>query len=81
LTTGVLTASADLLNALVRRRPAPDVSVAFEQTLTIVYRVLFLLFAEARGLVPLWHPVYRDRYSVNASVNRPSAASASASSS
>jgi hypothetical protein len=27
--------------------------------------VLFLLFAEARGLLPLWHPVYRDRYSLD----------------
>ncbi|MEO8259003.1 MAG: N-6 DNA methylase [Acidobacteriota bacterium] len=26
--------------------------------------MLFLLFAEARGLVPLWHPVYRESYSV-----------------
>src|SRR5213079_196269 len=26
--------------------------------------VLFLLFAEARALVPMWHPVYRDGYSV-----------------
>ncbi|MEQ1871468.1 MAG: hypothetical protein ABL961_15745, partial [Vicinamibacterales bacterium] len=37
---------------------------AFGQALTLVYRVLFLFFAEARGLVPLWHPIYRDRYSV-----------------
>jgi len=28
--------------------------------------LLFLLFAEARGLVPLWHPVYRQSYSVDA---------------
>src|SRR5262249_49968320 len=35
-----------------------------EQALTIVYRVLFLLFAEARALVPLWHPVYRASYSI-----------------
>ncbi len=36
----------------------------FEQALTIVYRMLFLLFAEARALVPLWHPVYRESYSL-----------------
>jgi hypothetical protein len=30
-----------------------------------VYRVLFLLFAEARQLVPLWHPTYRRGYSVD----------------
>src|SRR4029079_17327451 len=26
--------------------------------------LLFLLFAEARRLVPLWHPVYRESYSI-----------------
>src|SRR5207245_1340074 len=35
---------------------------------TIVYRILFLLFAEARSLVPLWHPVYRQSYSVESLV-------------
>jgi hypothetical protein len=25
---------------------------------------LFLLFAEARGLVPRWHPIYRDGYTI-----------------
>jgi hypothetical protein len=34
--------------------------------LTAVYRTLFLLFAEARQLVPLWHPVYRRGYSLEA---------------
>jgi hypothetical protein len=52
-------------------RPAKRAGVAspdqaFEQALTIVYRMLFLLFAEARGLVPLWHPVYRESYSLEA---------------
>ena len=42
--------------------------VLFDQSLTVLYRVLFLLFAEARGLVPMWHPVYRDRYSIDAIV-------------
>ena len=27
---------------------------------------MFLLFAEARALVPVWHPVYRDSYSLDA---------------
>jgi hypothetical protein len=31
-----------------------------------VYRIVFLLFAEARALVPLWHPVYQESYSVDA---------------
>src|SRR5471030_1302981 len=26
--------------------------------------MLFLLFAEARALVPLWHPIYRENYSL-----------------
>lgn len=68
LRIGVLTASADVLGALLgtgrRRRRTLLLSDSFEQALTIVYRILFLLFAEARGLVPLWHPVYRDSYSV-----------------
>jgi hypothetical protein len=36
------------------------------QALTMIYRLLFLLFAEARALVPIWHPVYRDSYSIGA---------------
>ncbi len=37
---------------------------AFDEALVVVYRVLFLLFAEARGLVPRWHPTYRDSYTI-----------------
>ena len=37
---------------------------ALADALTIVYRILFLLFAEARGLVPQWHPVYRESYTI-----------------
>ena len=69
LKDGVLSASADVLAALVRPvsiRQPPPVADSFEQALTIVYRILFLLFAEARALVPLWHPVYRDSYSIAA---------------
>ena len=70
LRDGVLAASTDVLGALVGRRRI-DVAArllddTFEQALTIVYRMLFLLFAEARGLVPLWHPVYRESYSLEA---------------
>ena len=68
LKDGVLSASSDVLTALVRpaRAPkAPALQDALEQALTIVYRVLFLLFAESRSLVPLWHPVYRDSYSID----------------
>jgi hypothetical protein len=43
---------------------------AFDQALTIVYRILFLLFAEARGLVPMWHPTYRDGYAIGSLIDR-----------
>jgi hypothetical protein len=61
---GVLQASGDVLNTLVARPSAGSLNDAFEQALTIVYRILFLLFAEARALVPAWHPVYRQSYSL-----------------
>jgi Eco57I restriction-modification methylase/MmeI, DNA-methyltransferase domain len=67
LRSGVLDASADVLRALLgagrRRRMRVDAD-SFEQALTIVYRMLFLLFAEARALVPVWHPIYRESYSL-----------------
>ena len=49
--------------------PTGDSAPPFEQALTVLYRVLFLLFAEARGLVPIWHPIYRDRYSMGTIVS------------
>ena len=61
---GVLEALQVLLDSLARRGRRADSHLLFEQSLTVLYRVLFLLFAEARGLVPTWHPIYRDRYSV-----------------
>ncbi len=69
LRDGVLAASSDMLNALVQptRRP-PALDEALEQALTIVYRLLFLLFAESRHLVPVWHPVYQKSYSIDALV-------------
>jgi hypothetical protein len=69
---GVHDALAELSGALAaaaRRRTravadsAPDIP-AFDEALIVVYRVLFLLFAEARGLVPTWHPTYRDGYTI-----------------
>ncbi|MFN7916126.1 MAG: N-6 DNA methylase [Vicinamibacterales bacterium] len=63
---GVLTASGALLQALVQRERSGDVSDAFEQSLTLVYRLLFIFFAEGRGLVPMWHPLYRHSYSAEA---------------
>jgi hypothetical protein len=64
---GVLEALELLLTALASRRGYGPL-VLFDQSLTVLYRVLFLLFAEARGLVPMWHPIYRDRYSIEAIV-------------
>lgn len=49
-----------------RREETSAPSAAFDEALVVVYRVLFLLFAEARGLVPTWHPVYREAYTVEA---------------
>ncbi len=66
---GVLDSLRLLLQALSiprRDRAAPE--RLFEESLTVIYRILFLLFAEARGLVPLWHPIYRDRYTIDAIV-------------
>ncbi|MBI2185928.1 MAG: N-6 DNA methylase [Acidobacteria bacterium] len=72
LGSGVLDALDALYRALAQRawraaRPEPH--TLFEQSLTVVYRVLFLLFAEARGLVPIWHPIYRERYTIDAIVS------------
>lgn len=78
---GVLDALQALLVALdahARRhssrpigRDAPRARAAlFEQGLTIVYRVLFLLFAEARGLVPTWHRVYAEAYAIESLCRR-----------
>jgi hypothetical protein len=37
---------------------------AFDEALTIVYRILFLLFAESRDLVPARHPAYAPAYAM-----------------
>lgn len=47
-----------------RRAPSGHAARISDEALTIVYRLLFLLFAEARGLVPAWHPVYRQAYTL-----------------
>src|SRR6202042_1773150 len=69
LAGGVLEALELLFGTFTERarcHAAPD--LLLEQSLTVLYRVLFLLFAEARGLVPVWHPVYRDRYTIDSIV-------------
>jgi hypothetical protein len=65
---GVQEALTSLLRAFAsapRTRGAPrDPPALLDESLTVVYRILFLLFAEARGLVPKWHPTYRDSYTI-----------------
>lgn len=41
-------------------------ATALDQSLTLIYRILFLLFAEARALVPVWNEIYRDAYTIDA---------------
>ena len=72
---GVLTALQELTNAFGASgsRPAAlnhGATRVFDQSLTMVYRVLFLLFAEARGLVPVWHETYREAYTIDALCRR-----------
>jgi hypothetical protein len=72
---GVLAALAELTNAFAPEDLRPvavnaNATVVFEQALTMVYRVLFLLFAEARGLVPVWHETYREAYTIDALCRR-----------
>jgi hypothetical protein len=71
LRAGVLRALAEFADGLIgggrgvsQQTTAIDLPAVFEQSLTIVYRILFLLFAEARALVPTWHPIYRDSYTI-----------------
>ena len=67
LQRGVHDALERLVSAFARahgRRALPPADVLFDESLTVLYRILFLLFAEARGLVPKWHPTYGDSYTI-----------------
>ncbi len=67
LQEGVHRAVTSLLRAFAgaqRRQKHASVDALFEESLIVIYRILFLLFAEARGLVPKWHPIYRDSYTI-----------------
>ncbi|RPJ84902.1 MAG: hypothetical protein EHM13_02770, partial [Acidobacteria bacterium] len=70
LRSGVLDAVGQLVDSLLPSRAVDgrtaDLASLQEQALTLVYRLLFLLFAESRGLVPTWHPTYRRSYSMEA---------------
>jgi len=52
---GVMSALSGLTRLLDRENEA----------LTLVYRILFLLFAESRDLVPRHHPAYREAYTLS----------------
>lgn len=60
---GVVEAVQHLLGGL-SKCGRHDLSSLLAESLTVVYRLLFLMFAESRGLVPSWHPLYRDSYSI-----------------
>lgn len=66
LQAGVREALEHLLAAFGRApgRRRRDAAATFDESLIVIYRVLFLLFAEARGLVPRWHPTYRESYTI-----------------
>ena len=71
LQAGVLSARRAFEIAFERERPASARGGGQapgdggpNDALTVVFRLLFLLYAEARSAVPLWHPIYRDSYSV-----------------
>ena len=67
LQDGVHDALTELLRAFAAMRRARHTDLRdglFDESLIVIYRILFLLFAEARGLVPAWHPVYRDGYTI-----------------
>jgi hypothetical protein len=61
LQVGVVRALASL--GPVLRRNAGAVH-EIDEALTLVYRILFLLFAESRHLVPVRHPAYRLAYGI-----------------
>ena len=69
LQEGVVRALAALRPALDRRASRTP-EAGFNESLTLVYRVLFLLFAESRNLVPSRHPVYAPAYSIGALYRR-----------
>lgn len=64
LQDGVIDALEALANVLARSWSRPARRDPAGEALTLVYRLLFLLFAESRSLVPVSHPIYSRAYSV-----------------
>ena len=56
---------ADLQNGVIESLHTLDARrLSRNESLAIVYRVLFLLFVESRDLIPWRHPLYRPAYSI-----------------
>lgn len=64
LQAGVHASLTHLMAAFAQAGRRAGRDAIFDESLTVVYRILFLLFAEARGLVPKWHQTYRDGYTI-----------------
>ena len=64
LQLGVVRALGVLQPALAGGPARDQADARFAQALTLVYRILFLLFAESRGLAPVHHPLYGASYAV-----------------
>ena len=64
LKDGVRAALVELGGAFLARAGRQAAGRAIDESLIVIYRVLFLLFAEARSLVPQWHPTYKNNYTV-----------------
>jgi hypothetical protein len=62
LQQGVLQALETLTDAVPR--PPGQSAGALDERLTLVYRILFLLFAEAHDLIPARHPLFGAAYAV-----------------
>ena len=60
----VLESLPRLASALAGNTKSSHAAWPRDQALTLIYRILFLLFAESRGMVPTWHELYRDAYSI-----------------
>lgn len=75
LQQGMLHGVSALLRAALRGNRTggevtrPHLHDVHRQVLTIAYRILFLLFAESRRLVPCWQATYRDAYSLGALID------------
>lgn len=64
LELGVLSALSTLGPVLGLPARRHQHEARFSEALTLVYRVLFLLFAEARGLTPVHHPRFSATYTI-----------------